>query len=300
MFDFEGGLMWLDTNYPRSTDNVPPVYFNAFHITTKSINPNSALLGSGNLVSPTTFDAILGIWKDCNDDGFIGLGETAAQSYPVELGVHNPHICPAGLPEPGSSHDYTHNDGVWIREFIHIGPPCESPERTVSRACIDNPAFLPINGTKVWGDSGPPEVPVRYKCPRVVIPDDPNVTAPDTINWRDCVLYIIDQADEHPFDNRCVYLVHDIHRCLNGDPNGDEDVDQGLVFGCNLPVPLTATETGYVAVLPDYDFHGVRTALLDFPVLPSATDDTASCPPNSGDGGGSGEGWIIYGASEES
>jgi hypothetical protein len=74
---------------------------------------------------------ILGYWRDCNNDGYIGNKLAPSQygswsSYPADdpTTTVDESICPTGTPyNPGE-------DEPWIHEFLHIGPYADKPEDT--------------------------------------------------------------------------------------------------------------------------------------------------------------------------
>ena len=80
-YDRDGGTMWTDA--PGATSD--RVYFNVYAAQGPDnvAAVNSATLGSRLFGSPlyATFDALLGVWADCNHDGYVGLGDTGALEY---------------------------------------------------------------------------------------------------------------------------------------------------------------------------------------------------------------------------
>jgi hypothetical protein len=80
--------------------------------------------------------AMLGYWRDCNADDYVGSAALRASDYPV--GGVSTSIC-----GPGSAY----NDGIFIHEFLPIGP---------------NPSMVwGVNDTAaiVWADWASPEEP---------------------------------------------------------------------------------------------------------------------------------------------
>jgi hypothetical protein len=151
------------------------------------LNPNAGMLETRmRNVGETTYEALFGVWKDCNQDGYVGLAESAARDYRVEL-VDVSDVCPA------SSAPYAHNDGEWVIELLPIGmvEPCEYEDADGRRLCgnaqsfAPNPAVIYANGTFLWGDLGAPgEEPVG-ECPT----SPPQGTFSGTgamAKWLDC------------------------------------------------------------------------------------------------------------------
>lgn len=124
--DASDGYMWLAPN--TAADN--KVYFNGFagaYIgyaagVRTTVNPNVGVLGSGHQSYPYVALAMLGVWRDCNGDGYVGLGEQGMREYPVALGGTSA-ICPRE-PIPATVPNNwkpVHNDGTIVRELIPIG-----------------------------------------------------------------------------------------------------------------------------------------------------------------------------------
>ena len=79
--DALGGFMYTGT--PTGANQV---YFNAINTIDFAPAPNSALLGSR--LAPLTasgFTAVLGVWRDCNGDGYMGMADGALREYRVEV-----------------------------------------------------------------------------------------------------------------------------------------------------------------------------------------------------------------------
>lgn len=119
------------------------VYFNVvMGYNTLGVNPNAGALESRILApgfqAPTAF---LGVWKECNEDGYIGMAESAITEYRAELLSSN-DMCPL---------DTTHNRGGWVYEFLWIGPGDNTlVEGTATPRSIDD------REAAVWGDPGLP------------------------------------------------------------------------------------------------------------------------------------------------
>lgn len=144
-YDQKDGYMPLDT--PQSLDEAARVYFNGWlspsYIEHTSLNPNLGTVAGVSMntnVAPviTVPWALLGVWMDCNKDGYIGNGDGQFE-YPTTkvngqsvFGVDET-LCPVKAitkfpdqrgeqPEiHGGSRGLVHNDGRWIHEFIPIG-----------------------------------------------------------------------------------------------------------------------------------------------------------------------------------
>lgn len=151
-WDWQDGLMFFD---PARAPNL--VYFNGF-LTQEAgyfvslgttVNPNVAAVGTGFHPAPYRARALLGVWFDCNDDGYIGLGETGLMEYPDEF-LPASHACPTGSPSP-------HLDGGIVREFFPLGWPGLGGRD-------DDPYQLVDRGARVWADEGTPTDAPRGYC----------------------------------------------------------------------------------------------------------------------------------------
>lgn len=140
-YDRDSGFMWLERDV-RTDGARPRVYFNAVgNFYSTGVNPNTDLTGSR--VHPFPFQnvgAYLGVWKDCNDDGYIGMAAGSLTEYRAEL-LSSPDICPS-LP---------FNDGEWVYEFLWVTSAFRPTERAspTLRSILDREAL-------VWGDRGLP------------------------------------------------------------------------------------------------------------------------------------------------
>lgn len=143
--DLEGFMPTMPDQDPNPAVRV--VYFNGFTTTgspvaTTGIQHNAAVVGSAIQLPYAATYAILGVWKDCNGDGYMGSGETAWR-YPVAL-LPDPATCPVSVTFP------THNDGAWVYEFQPI-----TWNNASRSACCDKNSFVD-NKALVWLDSGRP------------------------------------------------------------------------------------------------------------------------------------------------
>jgi hypothetical protein len=167
--DAANGWMWTTTDTSRADHKV---YFNGFfgqcaNGSCTGLNPNVATLGS-SVHTPEYLDmAMLGVWRDCNDDGYVGLEDQGLFEYRSEVlaawpGVGN-SICPPGeapLPVKNAQGYYNkggvssegvlpHNDGTWVHELIPIQWfDDESP------VFDHDPYNYDDQGSRVWMDQG--------------------------------------------------------------------------------------------------------------------------------------------------
>lgn len=144
---------------------------------------------------PTTFYAMLGAWKDCNADGYVGLGEQGAWEYRAELlTAFTTNICkPGSVPlqtsgasagRPVKNTPFPHNDGTWIHEFIPVGwdqPPTGSNSNFDS-----NPVNINDSASRVWGDWNKPDAPPGGTCYVRPHPRGTFHTSGNLIDYADC------------------------------------------------------------------------------------------------------------------
>ncbi|HEX2021811.1 MAG TPA: hypothetical protein VHH36_03810 [Candidatus Thermoplasmatota archaeon] len=189
--DLAHGSMFPEPDWSPNAA-VRKVYFNAFQaLPGTSANPNAAALGTRIQPAPAAHHrAILGVWKDCNKDGYIGHAESAVQDYRVELlnvsGVCQPQAY-AGFP--------VHNDGAWVSELLAIGmvDPCEFQDEPTRRArCGNMPAFAKnervhySNDTYVWGDAGTPGAAPVTACSVLPMPRGAADGTGALVGYADC------------------------------------------------------------------------------------------------------------------
>lgn len=176
-FDELDGFMWDDTDTTNDQSN-RRVYMNGYaHVAQVWLNPNVGALGSRNQPgTEVSMSVMLGIWKDCNGDGYIGLAEAGALEYRVEL-LTDTTTCPPQSIVVGNEPDfYPFNDGNWVREFLWIG---DDPNNRRF-----NPTVFPIDGTKVWFDWGRPD-----QLPGTTCPTTGAISVRSTgafLEWADC------------------------------------------------------------------------------------------------------------------
>ena len=174
--DVADGFMRLNPDQSAASGRL--VYFNSFNTqsagvaaeVSTSANPNLATVESGYMTSSGRAYAMLGVWKDCNKDGFVGWGDQGLFEYRAELlnalggGAA---VCPVqGIPNP-IPRDWvpSHNDGEWVREFVPIGYD-KTPNTLPSGVVVpdENPYNVNDLGARVWWDWGLPEDRTRTRC----------------------------------------------------------------------------------------------------------------------------------------
>lgn len=184
-----GGRMFQD---PDQAPGAQRVYFNGYEaVVETSVSPNVALLGTSVLLPVVHHRAMLGAWKDCDLDGYIGTAASGLYEYRASL-----------LPEESPClDDPLRNDGAWVTEMIGIGmvDPCEFEPPAVRARCPGPSALEPTvsafskndrvlysNDTYVWADVGVPgEVPPGT-CVLTPLPRGTTSSTGGALRYIDC------------------------------------------------------------------------------------------------------------------
>jgi hypothetical protein len=146
--DRTGPWMFQDAN---EEFGVNKVYFNVVGATYPlAANPNSALEGSRVNPPNRLFQAFYGVWVDCNQDGYIGMVDTAVLEYRVELAPN--HVC--GADEKTNMH----NQQGWVSELRWIGNPGNNNDGSDPDDLPDSRDVRVILdwNADIWGDAGLP------------------------------------------------------------------------------------------------------------------------------------------------
>lgn len=184
---YDLGWMWSEPETSRSS-TVRYVYFSGFAGVAPgvgtSLNPNLASLETSFLPTPYYPLAILGVWKDCNLDGYVGLGDNAALEYRAEL-LPEGHVCPVETPLPGAAH-LVHNDGLWVQELTPIG---YDDVRSIDGQPVDtDPRNFNDTGARVWADWGLPESAPAPGCATTPLPRGTLRSTGGFLLYADCFL----------------------------------------------------------------------------------------------------------------
>ena len=206
VYDMQGGMMFEDGD-AGTDDAIRQVHFQAFVAAPEtSFNPNVALVGSSVVPAPALHHrALLGVWKDCNGDGYIGNAESALMDYSSALLLFDTATCPAVL---GATFP-VHNDGAFVSELLAIGmvDPCEYElEVSVREACgvtayAPNERVIYVNDTFVWGDLGAPGSVPKTECILAPLPSGTTSGTGAVLAWSDCqsrrgVARTVNEVDE--------------------------------------------------------------------------------------------------------
>lgn len=177
---------------PDTTIDGRRVYFHGFEaVASTALNPNVATIGSRLAPAPAAHHrALLGVWKDCNLDGYVGQAESAILDYRAEL-LLDVTLCP---PMPGATTP-VHNDGRWVNELLMIGmvDPCERELDSIRTAVCpgvtafaNNERVLYSSDTYVWADLGAPGSIPRAECILAPPPRGTTTGTGATIAYLDC------------------------------------------------------------------------------------------------------------------
>ena len=180
---------WMWTAPPQGAH--AHVYLQAYPtLPGSSANPNSGILGTRQVVAPLVqWEALLGVWTDCNGDGAIGLLEGAHESYPAHLLLDTRH-CPVGT---------AHNDGWTVRELLPIG-------RGPGAAYEDADA-------RIWGDAGRPGAAGFEACRVYPLPRGTTSNTGRTLRVLDCAAQhrLIGAINTIDNDGRLKLAIEDPH-----------------------------------------------------------------------------------------
>lgn len=201
--DARDGYMF--TGAPQSPGDVGKVYFNGWlsnaYVVRPANNPNVAALGTGIAPADAFPWAMLGVWVDCNKDGYVGYGEPGLFEYPANLPGVDATLCPPGtVPTPIPARNWVppHNDGKWIHEFIPIGwdkwgtlwdDSDPEAEKFVVTIADENPWDYNDTDARVWVDYARPEAKYAggYSCYLVGWPRDTFQSAGGLVEYYDCL-----------------------------------------------------------------------------------------------------------------
>ncbi|MFA5861571.1 MAG: hypothetical protein WDA16_07740, partial [Candidatus Thermoplasmatota archaeon] len=166
--DIGDGWMYTATD-TSSSQAVRQVYLNGFASqcaeTCTAVNPNVATARSEFFTADINFKAMFGVWKDCNKDGYIGLGDQGLFEYRTEL-LLDVSVCPkqtTPTPIPAIWMP-SHNDGTWVREYIAI-----NWLNKISVVGDMNKWNINDNKARVWADYGLPETAYLPTCPLIPV-----------------------------------------------------------------------------------------------------------------------------------
>ena len=167
---------------PTVSGTLRKVYFNAFFsMYAPGPNPNVASLGTRNEVVPIeTPWAILGVWRDCNGDGYVGMAEGALREYDAVL-LTDGSICRAASGDIDLWDGVSHNYNGWVTELIPIGN--DAVDTTSDTRQLHDPDVM------VWADFGQPDVAAALSggsCPINPLPRGATQSTGGLIEYADC------------------------------------------------------------------------------------------------------------------
>lgn len=264
--DVEHDSMFLQ---PYTDGTNGQVYFNAFRPAVAGANPNVALLATNVYGFATTYQAMLGIWRDCNKDNYVGSLENVAWEYPSAL-LATDELLSTCLPDKTYA-GQVNNDGEWVREFIPIGPACSVKEQwdgVPAADCEASARTIVDTMARVWGDNGLPGEPVDIDCPVLYLPRGTIQTTGGIVRYGECQLVAgLGQAlGVSPTVTSCTPASPDVDICEYENPysTGPEESQTALVFDCTtiytLNDPLTGRPLYYV---PGPDLGSISTQSIN-------------------------------------
>lgn len=151
-----------------------------------TINPNVGLLRT-HVETPTleVQHGFLGVWVDCNGDGYMGLAESALREYSSAL-LGNSARCPPHTGPTTSWLPGQYNYNGWVSEYI---PIVDAAINFDARTYVDPAA-------RVWGDFDEPDKrPIERNCPTTSFPRGGLSTSGGILNYFDCRMDIYGPAN---------------------------------------------------------------------------------------------------------
>ena len=183
--DRAGGFMFPDPDWSPDPDK-RQVYFNVQPYQDRvAVSPNSGELGSAIMPYPTRAHALLGVWKDCNQDGYIGMPEGFFMWYPSQLLIDTSICPPQNVNYLNNNREVVWNDGGWVREWITIGPdfPGDQGAEPANDTYIFNVAD---EEARIWGDFGLSTEGAFPTCPLTPLPRGTWESTGGFLRYADC------------------------------------------------------------------------------------------------------------------
>ena len=136
------------------------LYFNGFGAVggpaLTTVNPNVATLRTSVITTPFLPVALFGVWKDCNQDGYVGAADQGLLEYSAAL-LPNDTTCPIRTPNP--QFPWTaFNDGAWVVEYVPVGYD------DITTSADANPLTINDTFARVWADWGLPGEAASLSC----------------------------------------------------------------------------------------------------------------------------------------
>lgn len=152
-----------------------------------AVGTGPSLAGLQHQPYPMEPYAILGVWRDCNQDGYIGYGDLGLWEYRSTL-LMDTRVCPPVSDPPVIAFDAypSHNDGTWVRELLPIGWNQFGLTDAVGRPRDLNQYDLNDSESRVWADWGVPDAPSRNNCHVTPFPRDTTRYTGGVIEYVDC------------------------------------------------------------------------------------------------------------------
>lgn len=182
--DAESGFGWDDPPAPGVRNRI---YFNAFTTQTGVWqNPNvGAAQTRMETVGSEYQEAILGVWVDCDQDGYVGKAETLVREYPAVL-LLDTSVCPP-TNGPSGTWNGQHNYNGWVTELIPIAREFTPSFRT---NVADARVYRDISA-RVWGDAGAPDDDLGPTCAFDALPPGSARTTGRILDHADCYLALM-------------------------------------------------------------------------------------------------------------
>lgn len=264
------------------------IYFNAYSTATDGVvmgsgyNPNVA--AARTHVEPVGNEqqwALLGVWTDCNGDGYVGHAESAFREYPSALLLDDERCAPqqtasgtcwhsrsGSPPPPCAPWPATWNNvNGWVQELIPIGN---------GEATSGDMRVIKDVRAAVWGDYGKPNV-ITSDAGTCAISPWPRGTAQSTggiLTYVDCGNGLLEAwntpwQDEHRVLGETVPGAGDVAGLRFDDPNDGTSNELGQQ-------PTFGDESSENAIVHAGDCSDPDNYLLRFDELPVAPPAVAA------------------------
>lgn len=156
---------------------------------TPSLGIPSATGGASYTPYPPQPMALLGVWRDCNEDGYIGYGDLGLWEYRTQVLLGKTTVCPT-QPTPSripQNWHPSHNDGVWVREFLPIGWNDWGFTDASGKEWDPNIFDLNDSESRVWADWGLPDGKPGTSCYVYPVPSGTLRQSGGFVEWADCL-----------------------------------------------------------------------------------------------------------------
>ena len=273
---------------------------------------------------------MLGVWKDCNKDGYIGTPEGLFTEYLSALLLET-DVCPPTPTVDHADESFTpvHNDGQWVREFLAIGPdfvqgaPGTEDDQGAEHQNNTNHFNLADESARIWGDWGLPEDETKASCPVNPRPTGTYQSTGGFLRYADCFSnwrvtgawntaahmagqpgLAFDDAEQHRPDQSATPL-------NQPNPWGQEsDASYVSAFDCSAPITyhdedgtthqvITDPRDGSAVLYVNATDEDHNLFIMGSPAVPSVNPDGSAAGTVNETGEGAGYAWAFTWGDDE-